>query len=766
MKKILAIGLCALLLVSLFSLLGNAGAQPPVSGGKGESELYLYLGSPLTLAGTTVEPLDSEHLSLVPVVYQNRTLVPLRAVSEHFGADVSYDAETACAWIGYNGKTARFPVGGNYFTCGSERYELDAATQTSDGRCLVPIRALSEIVLGKYVDYCDRIVSITDVPTDLSADPERMSLIREKIGAAVRPSSVEELRALVETGSRGYLLNTGAAAEADVKAVESPAAESAAGQTASAGEDYSATNVQVQGVDESDLVKTDGKFIYISRGDRVFIVRADGASLTGADVIKAPEGLTLSELYIGDGRLVVLGSRYDQIYPVAYDGPEAAVADERYMPYIPDSAFTYAGIYAVDETGKAALLKEVEVEGSLCSSRKKGDCLYLVSNRYIYSTDPGGIFPCVRDTAVSDRVVPLSLDSVLVLPGRVGSSYLNITAVDLSDPSVPSHTEAVLGAGDNVYMSGGNLYVAAYDYYDESGTAGTCVVKFRMDGLNFGYAASGKVRGTLLNQFSMDEYGGCFRVAATAWDNGKTENAVYVLDENLDTIGALEGLAEGERIYSVRFAGETGYVVTYRNMDPLFVLDLSDPSAPAVTGELELPGFSNYLHPLSDTLVLGVGYDTQQTYALDPDTGEYTVVGRRQGGIKGSLFDVSDPAKPAEIAHCILGDAGSYAEVQNNHKALMLDQEDRLFAFDAALTESLSSGERDYFRGAVVMAWDGSGFELKGRIPADGTGAEAAYWYDTNRLCYIGDVLYYVQGGVIRAFGLSTLSSLGRFTLG
>lgn len=763
MKKTSAILLCALLLISLFPFPGSAGTQAAGSGQKGEPELYLYLGSPLTLAGETVEPLDSEQLSITPVVYQNRTLVPLRAVSEHFGADVSYDAVTASAYIGYGGKTAIFPVGENYFTWGLETYELDVPTRAENGRCLVPIRALSEIVLGKHVDYCDSVVSITDEPVDLLAEPERMSLIKEKIGAAVKLFSVDQLRALIGTDSRTYMLDTGVAFTDDEKAAQAPAAESTAGQTASAGENYSATNVQVQGVDESDMVKTDGKFIYVSRGDRVFIVRADGASLESADVIKAPEGVTLSELYIGGGRLVVLGSRYGQSYPIAYTGTETALAEERCMPYLPGNGFVYAGVYGVDETGKAALLKEVEVEGSLCSSRKKGDYLYLVSNRYIYSTELGEIFPCVRDTAVSDRAVPLPLDSVLVFPGRVGSSYLDITAVDLSDPSAPSHTEAVLGAGDNIYMSGDHLYVAAYDY--DSGAEGTSVVKFRMDGLNFGYAASGKVKGTLLNQFSMDEYNGCFRVATTAWESGKTENAVYVLDENLDTVGALKGLAPGERIYSVRFAGEAGYVVTYRNMDPLFVLDLSDPAVPAVTGELKLPGFSNYLHPLSDTLLLGIGYDTQQTYVLDPDTGEYTVVGSRQGGMKLSLFDVSDPAKPVEVSHYILGGAGSYAEVQNNHKALLLDSEDRLFAFDASLADNLPSGKSDYFRGAVVMTWDGAGFELKGRIPADETGANYAYWYDTNRLCRIGDVLYYVQGGAIRAFGLSTLSPLSRYAL-
>ena len=753
-------------MVSLCSFGGNADALLPDDATQESSELYLYIGSPLTLSNGDIKPLDSENLGLVPVVYQDRTLVPLRAISEHFGAQVSYDVKTDTAIISYAGKTAEFPVGKNYFVFNSKTYQMDTQTMSTNGRCLVPLRALSETVLGKCVDYCNNIISVTNNKIDLANDTVMLSQVKEKIGAAIKLSSISELSAFIELNSRNYELGSAKTAATDASTPAPAAAESNGTQGGYADSNYSSTNVQVEGVDESDIVKTDGKFIYISGGNQVSIVRADGAVLTSTDTIKTADGLTLNELYIDDGRLVILGSRYDQASPIPYKESVPAESGKMIAPYIPGKSFTYAGIYAIDQAGKATLLKEIEVEGNLRSSRKTDNFLYLVSNQYIYSIDPDGITPYVRDTAVSDKAAPLTVDSIITFPGKTSSSYLNITAIDIDDPAAPSHTESLLGAGDQIYMNSNALYVAAYDY--ENNTAKTSVIKFKIDGLNFGYAASGKVNGNILNQFSMDEYDGNFRIATTSWNNIENDNALYVLDQNLNTIGAVEGLAKGERIYSVRFIGDTGYVVTYRNIDPLFVIDLSVPEKPTVVGELEVPGFSNYLHPLSDKLVMGIGYDTEQMYVLDGKSGEYVTIGTRQGGLKFSLFDISNPAKPAEIACCVLGGAGSYSEIQYNHKALMFDPTNQMFAFDAVLAENKgTSGSGNYTSGAVVMSWNDSGFSVKGKIPVDETTRpEAKYYsYGSNRLCYIGNVLYYVQGSAIRAFDMSTLSPIGQLLL-
>ena len=767
MRKTITLLLSVLVMVSLCSYAGNASTQLPDDTAQESSELYLYIGSPLTLSNGSIKPLDSENLGLVPVVYQDRTLVPLRAISEHFGAQVSYDAKTDTAIIRYAGKTAEFPVGKNYFVFNSKTYQMDTQTMSTNGRCLVPLRALSETVLGKYVDYCNNVISVTNDKIDLINDTVLMSQVKEKIGAAVRLSSISELSAFIDLNSGNYRYNTTKTAATDANTGNAPAAaESSGTQGGYTDSNYSSTNVQVEGVDEADTVKTDGKFIYISGANQVSIIRADGAALTSTDTIKTADNLTLSELYIDNGRLIVLGSRHEQTPPVPYKESAPVESVKTVAPYMPGKSYTYAGIYSVDQAGKATLLREIEVEGNLRSSRKTNNYLYLVSNQYIYSTDPDDITPYVRDTAVSDKAAPLTVDSIITFPGKKSSSYLNVTAIDISDPTVPSHTESLLGAGDQIYMNSSALYVAAYDY--ESNTAKTSVIKFKIDGLNFGYAASGNVNGNILNQFSMDEYNGNFRIATTSWNNTENENALYVLDQNLNTIGAIEGLAKGERIYSVRFVGATGYVVTYRNIDPLFVIDLSVPNKPTVVGQLEVPGFSNYLHPLTDKLVMGIGYDTEQMYVLNAKTGKYETIGTRQGGLKFSLFDISNPAKPAEVSSYVLGSAGSYSEIEYNHKALMFDPANQMFAFDAVVNENKgSSSSGNYTSGAVVMSWNESGFSVKGRIPVDNTvrTEDKYYWYGSNRLCYIGNVLYYIQGGAIRAFDMSTLSPIGQMLL-
>ena len=189
--------------------------------------------------------------------------------------------------------------------------------------------------------------------------------------------------------------------------------------------------------------------------------------------------------------------------------------------------------------------------------------------------------------------------------------------------------------------------------------------------------------------------------------------------------------------------GEKGYIVTFRQIDPLFVIDLSDPEDPEIKGELKVPGFSNYLHPLGENTLLGIGRD------VDEDTG-------RQGGIKLSIFDVSDQGKPKEINNLILGDSGSYAEVLNNHKALMLNNKDDMLAFDARLSTYSDKYEYSYFNGGVVIEANENG-KL---VVLEKISSEGIYASDVKRLLYIGDYLYYILDDNIRTFDIDTFEEM------
>ncbi|HAE43310.1 MAG TPA: hypothetical protein DCG34_10420, partial [Clostridiales bacterium] len=368
--------------------------------------------------------------------------------------------------------------------------------------------------------------------------------------------------------------------------------------------------------------------------------------------------------------------------------------------------------------------------------------VYLVTNKYLYyNADPGNIIPTFRDTTKSKDFMQIPIDKIMYYPNRLSSNYLIVSAVDIMNEKEPASINAFLGSGNLVYMSNDALYVAGNDIYTIWGTI-TNVSKFNVVGTKIGFAGGGMVDGSILNQFSMDEFEGNLRVATTNWQQD-SKNAVYILDESLNQIGSIENIAPTERIYSTRFMGNKGYIVTFRQIDPLFVLDLSDPTSPEITGELKVPGFSNYLHPISQNILLGIGQN------VDEKTGT-------QLGIKLSLFDVSDQGKPREISNLVLGSSGSYAEVLSNHKALMLNPDRNMIAFDASLSNINGDYQKSYFYGALIIeAKEDGTLKVLHQISNEGI-----YGSHVKRVIYIGDILYYVLDDNIRAFNIDTFREI------
>src|SRR5690606_17035209 len=222
----------------------------------------------------------------------------------------------------------------------------------------------------------------------------------------------------------------------------------------------------------------------------------------------------------------------------------------------------------------------------------------------------------------------------------------------------------------------------------------TEIFKFKLDGTDVEFYRSAQLSGTILNQFSMDEYKGNFRVVMTEgnmWDEKTpSKNHLYILNEKMEQVGSVKGLAKGERIYSARFMGDKAYMVTFRETDPLFVIDVADPMKPKVLGELKIPGFSNYLHPLDENHLIGFGYET--TAKKNPQGGEPIILTE---GMKISLFDVSDFANPKEKDTEIIGGRGSYSPIQHDHKSLFQHPQRNLFGVPAVLYEE--RGENNEF---------------------------------------------------------------------
>ncbi len=289
----------------------------------------------------------------------------------------------------------------------------------------------------------------------------------------------------------------------------------------------------------------------------------------------------------------------------------------------------------------------------------------------------------------------------------------------------------------------------------------------------------GEVPGTILNQFSMDEHEGYFRIATTTgemWstDEGTSKNNIYVLNDQMNIAGRLENIAPGERIYSTRFMGDRVYMVTFRNVDPLFVIDLKNPQKPIILGALKIPGYSDYLHPYDENHIIGFGKDTVEIKAGDGSQAFYT-------GMKIAMFDITDVTKPREMFKEIIGDRGTESELLHNHKALLFSRERNLLAFPVTVMKvrqkASVSGMPQYgefeFQGAYVYRVDlKQGFKLQARIShlTDEDYLKAGgYWYNSNRnverILYINDALYTLSKARVRAHNLNTFKEAGNLWL-
>jgi inhibitor of cysteine peptidase len=296
--------------------------------------------------------------------------------------------------------------------------------------------------------------------------------------------------------------------------------------------------------------------------------------------------------------------------------------------------------------------------------------------------------------------------------------------------------------------------------------------------MNIDYKGKGEVPGHVLNQFSMDEYNDYFRIATTVgnvWE-GSSVNNVYVLDENMETVGKLEDLAKGEKIYSARFIGPRAYMVTFKKVDPLFVIDLSDPTNPKVLGKLKIPGYSDYLHPFDENHIIGIGKEAVD--ASEQEVSQRSLDFAWYQGVKLALFDVSDVENPKEVSKFVIGDRGTDSEALYEHKAFLFDKSKQLLVIPISLHEINretypNPGPTTYgdltFEGAYVFTLNlEDGFKLKGRVThtnmsftqSDSRSYYYSYGYEIRRSLYIDDVLYTASDRMIKMNKLDTLDEI------
>ncbi|MEG0471254.1 MAG: beta-propeller domain-containing protein [Solibacillus sp.] len=538
--------------------------------------------------------------------------------------------------------------------------------------------------------------------------------------------------------------------------------EMAMDKGSSGGADYSTTNNQVEGIEEGDIAITDGQYIYSVVDNQIMIT--DAKNMKVVKKLAFNNDVYPSHLMLHQNTLIVAYSAY---------------IETSKEPYYDGKSVAKVAFYDVKDAKNPKLIREIGQDGYLTNLRKVGNYLYIVSNHspnywMLREVEDMDLQPYTYDTNDADQALPF--EKIRILPDSSAPNYLIVSAIDVNTiASAKLNTESYLGNSGQLYMAQNAIYLASMNYNhmpmlrseaevtsDVSMPAEvneTTIYKISVDKTAIRMAAQGKVKGSILNQFSMEEHNGHFRIATTegnAWGSAAdSKNHLFILDAALKQVGAVNDLAKGERIYSARFMGDKAYIVTFKETDPLFVIDTKNPKAPKVLGELKIPGFSNYLHPIGENHLLGIGYDTE--VKMEPGSKEPMVLTK---GMKLSLFNVTDLTNPIEQDAVIIGGRGTYSAVQHDHKALFRDVRNNYYGFPITIYEPGNDKDRLTYKGtgAQIYKITTAGIELTGDLmePArPGEQYEDSYNV-VQRILYTGDTLYTVSPTKITSYDMNT----------
>jgi len=586
------------------------------------------------------------------------------------------------------------------------------------------------------------------------------------------------------------------------------ALDSTAEAAPTASDDYSETNIQVAGVDEADIVKTDGEYLYVVSESTIYILKAypyNQARLVSKITLDQVYG---AKIFVNGNKLVVVNDQPILYYaePLARDTisvQEGKTAEDSSNnssePMIPEEEYVIPvyrnelsmKVYDTTDKSNPVLTRTVALNGSLSGVRMIGDYVYMVTNQLATQSNPETetgievVLPKIGGDYVTE-VDPTKI-SYIDVPDQL--YYITtVIAVDVTNDAIAPTYEAFLTTQTtSMYVSLNNMYLIApntstwlFMDTDTEVKEETLIYRIKLDQQNIVVEAEGSVEGFVVDQFSMDEYNGYFRVATTEWNNRWTEeegfssdstNNLFVLDMNLDIVGKLENLAPDESIYATRFMGDRVYLVTFRQIDPFFVIDTSNPSQPTVLGYLKIPGYSSYLHIYDANHVIGVG--------------------KENSTLKLSLFDVTDVTAPVETAKYTVEGDWSDSEALYDHKAFLFEKSKNLLAIpvtvntygtidrlddEPAIEEDKDNTtiverieiatESSYFQGAYVFDISlEQGFVLKGSI----THTDATNTYSgtqtIRRILYIENVLYTVSDSMVALNNLESLAPLTEIAL-
>ncbi len=582
--------------------------------------------------------------------------------------------------------------------------------------------------------------------------------------------------------------------EMAIMPMEEPLVMEATADSSSGSVQSTDTNLQEPGVDEADVIKVRGDLAYILRADGVHVVRVWPAADFGEIAHVALKGAPIG-LFAVDDRVVAITSLswgddgFQGMEPMAYYGLEVSMLDVR------------------DPTAPR-VVRQTTINGNYVSSRRLQDRVVLiVNNAMTHVPYPYQLYRPEVDCAANMGTIRTHMQAEIDkrrladwLPplfnagtggartvheaGRVyvsgmrGSSVVSVVQLTIDENATRDRAATIVGSASTIYASPQAVYAAQSisPQWDamalaaseaDSTTEQTAIHVFALSGDGPAYRGTGTVPGTLLNQFAMSEYEHVLRVATTV-RTPSLSNSVYTLDAthaDLPVLGHVDGLGANESIYAVRFVGDHGYVVTFKKIDPLFVIDLSRPAAPAVLGELKVPGFSTYLHPIAENRLIGIGKDAE-------DQGNFAWF----QGLKVSLFDVARTSTPTEVDHMIIGARGSDSPALYDHHAVTYDPTRNLLALPVTVTKGATAGNQfgafDY-SGVHIYRVTPDGLELTGVVRDDLAVQPATIWWSWGpqslRTVILGDAqndgMLFLNDTALRLYDLNSFQQQAMVSL-
>lgn len=548
--------------------------------------------------------------------------------------------------------------------------------------------------------------------------------------------------------------------------------------------DYSTTNIQVENVDEADIVKTDGDYIYSISEDNVIITDVkDPKQPKVVATVKSEDDDIPEDIILYKDKLVVISTKGNQT--------------QRY--YYNNRMNTIVKIYNITSREKPVLTKSYEMYEPYYTSRCIDNVLYVISSGNLRKEDDEIVVGYNEDNMEKE----MSIDKIKYLKDVKTTKQTLISTVDLNNETADIKLDSYLMNISNAYVSENAIYLlnqkynndskipikllfgfkgvfGLEDYYEMDSESGyyTEIYKFDIKE-NVEYKAKTKVKGKTINQYSLDEKDNHLRIAL--YDNDGSRVAIF--DEDLKQIGISDNVAKGEKMYSSRFIGDKVYFVTYKTIDPLFVMDLSNEAKPKVLGKLKIPGYSTYLHPYDENHIIGIGMETKEIINRNSN-GKVISTTAKVVGMKMALFDVSNVNSPVQISSVVIGDSRTTSAILTNPKALLFSKEKSLIAipvnnysqdFEVTLSNNYETMINNYTKYSKPYNAEGyfvyninvqDGFKLKGVITHEKT--NATYYYSNSKLLrglYIDNNLYTVSETMIKVNELDSLKAVGELKL-